>query len=87
MGTPLNNALFLAIIHCSARNDLVMIFSSGQVVDLASRMSALTKVNLLPGPIPVQFEKKTINLTRGDSLTGQLHYDKGATPNAIVAME
>lgn len=66
-----------AIFHCSSRNDLVMIFSSGLVVDLAARMTSKIKVNLLPGPVPVQFEKKTINLTRGDSSTGQLHYDKG----------
>jgi len=77
----------IAIFHCSSRNDLVMIFSSGLVVDLAARMTSKIKVNLLPGPVPVQFEKKTINLTRGDSSTGQLHYDKGAAANAIVAME
>ena len=63
-----------------------MIFAHGSVVDLCSRMSAKVKINLLPGPIPVQFEKKTLNLTRGDSVAGQAHYDKGVN-NAIVAME
>lgn len=76
-----------AILHCSGRNDLVMVFASGNVVDLCARLTPRLKVNLLPGPIPVTFEKKTLQVTRGDSVTGQAHYTKGATANAIVAME
>ena len=78
----------LAILQCSARNDFVVILDHDSVVDLCSRMSTRVKINLLPGPIPVQFEKKTLNLTRGDSPTGQAHYDKGVGgANATVAME
>ena len=75
----------LAIIHCTTRNDLVLILSSGNVVDCVARMAAKNvKINLLE-QIPFQFEKKTLTLTRDSSPTQQLHFQKNV--NAIVAFE
>ena len=74
-----------AIIHCTTRNDLVLILSSGNVVDCVARMAAKNvKINLLE-QIPFQFEKKTLTLTRDNSPTQQPHFQKNV--NAIVAFE
>jgi len=74
-----------AIIHCTTRNDLVLILSSGNVVDCVARLAAKkVKINLLE-QIPFQFEKKTLTLTRDNSPTQQPHFQKNV--NAIVAFE
>jgi len=75
----------VAIIHCTTRNDLVLILSSGNVVDCVARLAAKkVKINLLE-QIPFQFEKKTLTLTRDNSPTQQPHFQKNV--NAIVAFE
>jgi hypothetical protein len=81
---PQQNSHTVAI-HCSTRNDLVMILHEGNPVECVARLALLTRIAPdLSAQIDVKVDKKKTILTQEASLDGSRSYQKrGATIAAV----